>query len=216
MFLVATLRLYWRHFAVRSCLVLLIFASVSPAQDQAPRGVIRGKILTVTASSLSLLTPLGSTYGCNFDRYTYFEQNAQRIFAGALRTDDPIEMITDVKGGECYARTVRIVPPPTGKLVNTRPYRAALDNVFPRGNITFAGVVRRLNGHMLVLRTRTEAEQVILLRDDTRYLAGGLASDLSKLTVNTRVFIRGGKNIENDLEAYQVIWGEIPGPKTSR
>jgi hypothetical protein len=87
--------------------------------------------------------------------------------------------------------------------------------VFPRGNLTFAGVVRRLNGQMLVLKTRTEPEQIILLRDDTRYLASGLPSELSKLLVNTRVFIRGGRNIENDLEAYQVIWGEIPGPRTT-
>jgi hypothetical protein len=165
-------------------------------------------------NSLSVRTPLGSTYGCNFDRHTYFEQNAQRIFSGALRPDDPVEMITDVKGGECYARTVRIVPAPSsGKLLNVRPYRAALDNLFPRGNLTFSGVVRRLNGQMLVLRTRTEPEQIVLLRDDTRYLAGGLPSDFSQLAVNTRVFIRGGKNIENDLEAYQVIWGEIPGPR---
>jgi hypothetical protein len=125
-------------------------------------------------------------------------------------------MITDVKGGECYARTVRIVPPQSGRLASLRPYRSALDNVFPRGNLTFSGVVRRLNGQMLVLRTRTEPEQIILLRDDTRYLAGGLPSDFSQLAVNTRVFIRGGKNIENDLEAYQVIWGEIPGPKANR
>jgi hypothetical protein len=167
-------------------------------------------------SGLSVVTPLGTSYSCNFDRHTYFEQDSQRIFAGALRSGDPIEMITDSRGGECYARTVRIVPPPSGRLVTLRPYRSALDNVFPRGNLTFSGVVRRLNGQMLVLRTRTAPEQIILLRDDTRYLASGLPSDFSQLAVNTRVFIRGGKNIENDLEAYQVIWGEIPGPKASR
>jgi hypothetical protein len=199
---------------MRRVLLVPIVACMASAQEQAPRGVVRGRVQQVSANSLSVLTPLGSTYGCNFDRHTYFEQNAQRIFAGALRANDPVEMITDVKGGECYARTVRIVPPTTsGRIPNLRPYRAALDNLFPRGNLTFAGVVRRLNGHMLVLRTRTEPEQIVLLRDDTRFLASGLPSDFSELAVNTRVFIRGGKNIENDLEAYQVIWGEIPGPR---
>ena len=79
--------------------------------------------------------------------------------------------------------------------------------------MTFAGVVRRFNPQMVVLRTRDDAEKIVLLREDTRFLDSGLPVDLSKLAVNTRVFIRGGKNFENDLEAYQVIWGEIPGPK---
>jgi hypothetical protein len=65
---------------------------------------------------------------------------------------------------------------------------------------------------MLVLRTRTEPEQIVLLRDDTRFLQGGFPVDVSQLSINARVFIRGGRNLENDLEAYQVIWGEIPGP----
>ena len=42
---------------------------------------------------------------------------------------------------------------------------------------TFSGVVRRLNIEMLVLRTRSEPEQIVLLRDDTRFLASGLPSD---------------------------------------
>jgi len=93
-----------------------------------------------------------------------------------------------------------------------RPYRS-LDYVFPRGNVTFSGVVRRLSPNILVLRTREEPEKLVLLRDDTRFLDSGFPADLSRLAVNTRVFVRGGKNIENDLEAYQIIWGEIAGPK---
>jgi hypothetical protein len=41
----------------------------------------------------------------------------------------------------------------------------------------------------------------------------GLPGELSTLVVNTRVSIRGGRNLDNELEAYQVIWGEIEGPK---
>jgi hypothetical protein len=67
---------------------------------------------------------------------------------------------------------------------------------------------------MLVLRTRTEREKIIMLRDDTRFLDSGLPGERSNLAVNTRVFIRGSKTLDNTLEAYQVIWGEIPGPKS--
>jgi hypothetical protein len=31
------------------------------------------------------------------------------------------------------------------------------------------------------------------------------------LTVNTRVFVRAGRNLEGGIEAYQVVWGEIAG-----
>jgi hypothetical protein len=182
------------------------------AQDPAPKGVVRGRLLTVAGSNLSLVTPLGASYRCSFDQHTYIERDGQRIFAPALRPDDPVELITDVKAGDCYTRTVRIVPP-SSRIVGMRPYRPALDHIFPRGNLTFAGVVRRLNGQVLVLRTREDAEKIVLLRDDTRYLESGLPADFNRLAVNTRVFIRGGRNVENDLEAYQVIWGEIPGPK---
>ena len=55
---------------------------------------------------------------------------------------------------------------------------------------------------------------MIILREDTRYVDSGVPTTQAQLAINTRVFIRGGKNFENTLEAYQVMWGEIDGPKT--
>jgi hypothetical protein len=197
---------------VRCSFCFLLIAAGAFAQEPAPKGIVRGKLVTVAAGNLSLVTPLGSSYRCSFDHHTYMEREGQRIFAPALRADDPVEVITDLKAGDCYARTIRIVSA-TSRLLGARSYRPALDHIFPRGNLTFAGVVRRFNGNVLVLRTREDAEKIVLLREDTRYLEGGHPTDFTKLAVNTRVFVRGGRNVENDLEAYQVIWGEIPGPK---
>lgn len=197
---------------MRPILLAVSFAAILLPQEQAPIGVLRGRLLSVIEGSLSLRTLVGVSYRCGFDSHTYMENEGTRIFAGALRTDDLLELITDRKAGACYARTVRVVPPTT-RVGAQRPYRNALDYLFPRGNLTFAGVVRRFNGRLLVLRTRDEAEKMILLREDTRFLQSGFPVDASHLAINARVFIRGGKNIENDLEAYQVIWGEIPGPK---
>lgn len=196
---------------MRWCLPLILAASVL-AQDDARVGVVRGRVLQISSSTIDIDTSAGKTVQCGLDQKTYMEREGQRVFAGALRTDDPVELIVDRKSGSCYARTVRIVSPNT-RILATRPYRSSLEYVFPRGNVTFSGVVRRLNAHVLVLRTREEPERMVLLRDDTRYLEAGLPADFSRLAVNTRVFIRGGKNIENDLEAYQVIWGEIAGPR---
>ena len=54
-------------------------------------------------------TSAGKTVQCGLDQKTYMEREGQRVFAGALRTDDPVELIVDRKSGSCYARTVRIV-----------------------------------------------------------------------------------------------------------
>jgi hypothetical protein len=71
--------------------------------------------------------------------------------------------------------------------------RGVADLVYPRGNLTFAGVVLRMNPEMMVLHTRTEGEKRILLRADTRYMDSGLPAERAALPVNTRVFIRGGR-----------------------
>lgn len=61
----------------------------------------------------------------------------------------------------------------------------------------------------MTLRTRADGEKVILLRSDTRYIQGGSEVEASELKVNTRVYIRAGHTLERQVEAYQVMWGEI-------
>jgi hypothetical protein len=188
---------------------------VNGQEQPAPRGVVRGTITKISDYTVHVRTPANQVYYCEFDKHTYIERDGQRVFAGALKPEDSVEMITDIRGSICYTRTVRLIPS-SNKLSTWRPYRSSIDHIFPRGNLTFAGVVRRFNPQMLVLRTRDDAEKIVLLRDDTRFLDSGNPVDYSRLSVNTRVFIRGGKNFENELEAYQVIWGEIHGPRTTR
>jgi hypothetical protein len=185
------------------------------AQEPAPPGVLTGRLTEVTSFSLQIATIYGDTYKCTFDNRTYMERDGQRIFGGALRAEDRVEIIADRSSQGCFARTIRVLrvlPPANTRRPAIRASRA-LDTVFPRGNMTFAGVIRRVSPEVLVLRTRTEPEMFIRLREDTRYLESGAPADFSRLVVNTRVFIRGGKNFEDNLEAYQVIWGEIAGPK---
>ena len=61
-----------------------------------------------------------------------------------------------------------------------------------------------------VLHTR-EGDLTLLLRNDTRYLAEGQVVDVAELKPNMRVFVRAGKDLYNEVEAYQVIWGSIHG-----
>ena len=103
-----------------------------------------------------------------------------------------------------------------GYRVNLRapmPRTSTADLLYPRGNMTFSGVVLRLNPEMIVLHTRKEGEKIIRLRQDTRFLDSGNPASRATLAVNTRVFVRAGRNLDDEVEAYQIIWGEIPGPK---
>jgi hypothetical protein len=61
----------------------------------------------------------------------------------------------------------------------------------------------------LVLHLRGGDVQTILLRKDTRFLKDGEAMEYADLRSNMRVFVRAGKDIYQQVEAYQVVWGNI-------
>ena len=54
-----------------------------------------------------------------------------------------------------------------------RAYNPATEPVLPSGNVTYSGVVSRLNGERVVLHTREAGDLSILLRKDTRFLEDG-------------------------------------------
>jgi hypothetical protein len=204
-----------RYFGVLFCAACLF------GQEYARPGILRGELAgiekTGTAGNLDVRTRSADVLRCTFDAHTYFERDHQRIGTAALYRGDPLEIIADRKADQCYARTVRVVKADAAAgssryLTRARSLTSALDHIMPRGNLTFAGVILRMSDSILVLRTRTESEKVVRLRDDTRFLDSGLPSDASALCVNKRVFVRAGQNLDNQVEAYQVIWGEIAGP----
>jgi len=98
---------------------------------------------------------------------------------------------------------------PPGLRARLRAMRTPPHSIVPRGNLTFAGIVLRLSPEFMVLRTRSDGQKTILIRHDTGFVERGCRVDASELAVTTRVFIRAGRNFEGDLEAYQVVWGEI-------
>jgi hypothetical protein len=120
-----------------------------------------------------------------------------------------------------YARTVHVIdarPTPRTSLSYERQhaYRSVIDLMAPRGDMTFSGIIAKLAGDRMILRTRMNGEKTILLRRDTRYLEDGALVDAAELKPNTRIFVRAGKNLDDQVEAYQVIWGEILEPNGPR
>jgi len=80
---------------------------------------------------------------------------------------------------------------------------------FPRGNLWLAGAIAEIQPDYLRLRLRGGERQLIRLRDDTRFVADGLPAERPALRVNMHVFVRAGRSLDGDLEAFQVMWGRI-------
>ncbi len=191
-------------------------------QGSGPGAVIRGEILECdlkgAGGELSIRTAGNAVFRFSFDAKTYFERENARIDAMKLEKGDQLEIVSEGMPGSMvrYARTVHVVQRDARRAAVRRypihSNRSWLDEIVPMGNLTFSGLVRRLDSDRMVLRTRGQGDQAIMLRDDTRYLQDGLQVVAATLKPNTRVFVRGSRNFEGDVEAYQVVWGSILEP----
>ena len=201
----------------------LWFVSVIAAQENAPSGILHGDLEawsgTARSGEITFRNADNRIYQCSYDDKTYFERENQRISVMSTEKGDRVEILSDRKIGteSCYARTVEVLIQPVVRLVpGLRPHARATipsSEIFgPRGDLTFAGVVLRLNGDRLVLRMRSGEHKIIVLRPDTVYLDEGQTVEPSSLGLTTRVFIRAGRNLDNKVEAFQVIWGDILEP----
>lgn len=209
--------------AILNCALVAALPGVVNAQDSAPIGVLRGELLAwaggTRAGEVTFRNADDHVYQCTFDGKTYFERSNERIAVSAMQKGDRVEVLADHKDGTglCYARTIQVIDAPVARtLPGMRPRLRLSSNptelFAPRGDLTFAGVVLRINPDSLVLRMRTNEHKTIHLRADTRYLSDGQALNRTNLEVNTRVFIRAGKNLDDELEAYQVVWGQVLQP----
>ena len=205
-------------------LAALWFATILLAQENAPSGILRGDLEAWNGNArggeITFRNADKRMYQCSYDDKTYFERENQRISVMSTEKGDRVEILSDRKFGTdlCYARTVEVLVQPVARVVpGVRPHvRQAVpaSDIFgPRGDLTFAGVVLRLNDDRLILRLRSGEHKNVVLRPDTVYLAGGQTVERSSLPITTRVFIRAGRNLDNKIEAFQIIWGEILEPQ---
>lgn len=202
---------------------VLLLAASAAAGPRPPGAVVRGALLeweTSPPGELSVRTATHEVFRFTFDAKTYFERDNHGSSAGALRKGDQVEIVSDGAPGVLlrYARTVHVVEqqPPRRTVLRPRRYgadRMALDQIAPMGNLTFAGVVRRLEPGRMVLRTRGQGDQTILLGQDTAFLENGVQVPASTLAPNTRVFVRGTRDFDDQVQAYQVVWGRILEPE---
>ena len=210
--------------------ILLLCPLLLAGQPDAPGAVLRGVLLErdpqTVSGEFSVRAADDQVFRFLFDGKTYVERDQQPIDVSRLRVKDLVEVVSDEAPGSRlrYARSVHVLPapapaPPPLSQGRVRAYRSsadrmvALDRATAAGTLGIAGVVSRLSSDHVVLHTRGAGEQTILLRRDTRYLADGDLVSSNQLQLNMRVFVRAGRTLYNEIEAYQVIWGRILQPR---
>jgi hypothetical protein len=196
---------------------------VTQAQEPAPVGIVRGDLLERQVSEdggeFLVRTVSNRVFRFAFDGKTYIEREKQRITPDVLKEGETLEIVSDQMPGLAlrYARTVHVVEPtrpprPSWSAGRLRAYRSPIERLVPRGDQNLSGLISRVNESRLVLRTRSSGNKLIFLRPDTAFLENGLQVESVSLKPNIRVFVRAGKNLDNELEAFQVIWGDILQP----
>ena len=201
----------------------LIFAYSLMAQEMAPIGIVRGALVECNATQLTARTADSHIYLFILDGKTFIERDSFRISCAKIDKGEALEIVSDrsAEPGQRYARMITVVNPEIRArrvLMAARAPLTAEDptlSIAPRGSLTFTGVVLRMDDDGLVLRTRVNGEKWILVRGDTRFREDGLRVEASSLHSNTRVFVRAGKNLDGEVEAYEIVWGEILVPAGS-
>jgi len=208
---------------MRVARALFLIPLIAAAQSLQTAALVRGVLLERDAGpggQFSVRSENNQVLRYRFDGNTYVERDKQMVDVPRLSIGEKIEVVSDITPGSPvrYARTIHVMqetaPPPrapsAGRL---RPYRPEDDRGVLKGNLTFSGVVVRVNEDRLIIHSREGEEVTLVLRKDTRYLAEGMIVTDAILQPNVRVFIRGAKNVWDQVEAYQVISGNILNPR---
>ncbi len=196
--------------------VFLLMGLPLAAQVQVPAFFRGDFVLLKSKTEFVVRASDGNVYVCLFDERTWFERTQLRINASALEAGDHLEVVADrsrESPGGCFARTVHVAEIVTPVRSRLRPYQSVTEHIAPRGDLSFAGVVILVEASRLVLRQRNQSERVTLtLRPDTRYVHDGIQIEAGELKRNERVYVRAGKSLGGEIEAYQISWGEILTP----
>ncbi len=211
-----------------ACGILLLAAAGAWAQlplpetppSQAAR--LRGAFLEVDArvesGEFCVRGPGNEVVRYRFDAKTHVGRGGMATTMSLFRPGEQVEVASSPIPDSPlrYATSILALEPLPVSRMAPRPHTRALgspiDPLFQRGDLTFSGVVSYLADGRLILHTKNSGEQTILLRQDTRFLAGGYIVASSDLKANMRVFVRAGKDLFGHTEAYQVMWGGFLQP----
>jgi len=204
--------------------IFALSAALLPQDGAPPVRILQGELLEWTVISgtgdFKIRDLDRRIHYCRIIPETFITRQSHRISHVGVRPGDTLEVIADLRRGEsqCMAVTVYVRPPDAAfrfprLLLPNRSRFSFLDNLYQRGNLTFAGVVVSHEDSRLVLKTRYSGNLSFQLRPDTVYSTGGREVDAKLLEPQMRVYVRAGSAFGGDLEAFQITWGEILNPR---
>jgi hypothetical protein len=196
------------------------FAGVLGAQTQPP-GVLRGFLMPGgNTVEHFVVRSNGNEFPFRRDCLTWVERDQQRIGFTDLRPGEHIEVICDRDDPiPHYARVIHVITEAQRRAITRSSYESyrlpnnPIESLAPRGDMVFSGFVSQLTGDAMLLQTRKDGVKTIYLRSDTRFLQGGLRVDAKELRPHTRIFVRAGTTLDNEIVAFQVVWGPILVPE---
>lgn len=214
---------------MRKSLALLValVSWISSALGQTPRqpGFVRGVVIANDPGDLEVKSSQDLCYHYRTDNRTWIEREQQRIRVSDLRPGEILEVVSDRDPQLIrYARLVHVIARVTPRQVSVSQdevyrlprNRGAEATAAERVLLSFSGIISSHDGQRLTLRTRTDGEIPILLRDDTKLVYGGAGPPGENLRTNTRVFLRGTRNFDGFIEAYEIVWGSTLEPEEPR
>ena len=157
---------------------LALLAAAAFAQTAAPPGIVRGDLLDIDSKpvgELGVRTASNQVYRFSYDAKTYFERQNQRCAFDKLQKGDRVEIVSDTAAGASlgYARTVHVLEREARLAPLARrsaAYRIKIDHVIPMGDLTFAGIVSRVEPDQMVLRMRQGGNKTIAFDFDTVFV----------------------------------------------
>ena len=205
----------------------LVVALAVPLYAEPTFRLLKGEITEWTVRGLvgemAIRQRDNHVFRCQVVTETYITRETMRVTPVGVKPGDHAEIITDWREGSsrCIALTIYLrgpeVPFRQGTSELTRApaattSRPIFDGLLARGNLAFSGIVQLVEQNRLTLWTREYGVKAFALRPDTVFSDQGRKVDSKTLIPQTRVYVRAGRSYEGDLEAYQVVWGEIRTP----
>ncbi|HUK19524.1 MAG TPA: DUF5666 domain-containing protein [Bryobacteraceae bacterium] len=203
-------------------------AQVLPAPMPVTHGVLLERDTQSPAGEFSIRLDSYEVLVYRFDTHTRVERDNYPVAVAMLHPGERVEVQSEAVNGSLVRYALAVISrdkTPAAENTAMAAYRArrrglpgdlaeafSMDPLFVRGDLALSGVIARVNAGRLVLHTR-DGERTILLRDDTRYLDNGELATAAALRPNMRVFVRAGRNLYDEVEGYQVVWGRILQPR---
>jgi hypothetical protein len=206
-------------------LFFLVFAALAMAQQPPTLDLVHGELLETEGLEFAVRSDDYRVHRFRVDDQTFVERDQQRVKLPELLAGDIIDVVTDrtiPPAGPRYARLVKVSKARLEAKTTPTPSSRFRYSDYPnsillsRGAQTFSGIITRMRDSRIVLRTRSGEERMFRLRGDTIFRNAGRSVSASDVVMQSPVFIRAGRSIENELEAYEVMWGEILKPDAVR